>query len=67
MESWAHMHPVILTAGSPGRCSHFIPADKKEDEEYLAKMQELDAGAERFRALNEDTPVIGEGETGTAY
>ena len=69
MESWAHQHPIILTSGSPGRCSHFLPPTMKEEEkeEYIAKMQEVDAGAERFRALNEDTPVIGEGETGVSW
>lgn len=32
---------------------------EEEKEEAMAKLQELDPGAERFRALNEDTPVTG--------
>lgn len=61
LETWAHAHPIILTSGSPGRCSHYIPPTVKEDEkeEFVAKQQEADPGAERFRALTEDTPVTG--------
>jgi len=29
LESWAHKFPIILTAGSPGRCSHFMPTNLK--------------------------------------
>lgn len=61
LETWAHAHPIILTNGSPGRCSHYIPPTVKEDEkeEFVAKQTEADPGAERFRALTEDTPVTG--------
>lgn len=59
LETWGHAHPIILTAGSPGRCSHYVPPHIKEEEkeEFLAKKQEEDPGADRFRALNEDTPI----------
>lgn len=52
---------LLLTSGTPGRCSHFLPATLKEEEkeEYMAKMQEVDAGAERFRDLTQDVPVTG--------
>ena len=32
MEGWAHQHPIILTNGSPGRCSHYLPPTLKEEE-----------------------------------
>ena len=56
LESWGHAHPIILTNGSPGRCSHYVPPSVKDEEkeEFMAKRQEEDAGADRFRALNED-------------
>ena len=60
LETWAHQNPIILTSGSPGRCSHYVPPHIKEEEkeEYMAKMAEADAGADRFRALNEDAPIV---------
>lgn len=63
MDAWGHSYPIILTNGSPGRCSHFVPPTLKEEEkeEYTAKMGELDAGAERFRGIGEDEPVYKEG------
>lgn len=59
LETWAHQHPIILSNGSPGRCSHYVPPHIKEEEkeEFLAKKAEEDAGADRFRALNEDVPI----------
>jgi|TARA_B110001450_G_C17623867_1_gene482332 radial spoke head protein 4/6 len=58
LEVWAHRHPNILKAG---RCSHTAPEGIAEDalEEFLAKQAEDDKVEERFRALNEDTPVVG--------
>jgi len=55
---WAHRHPNILKAG---RCTHRAPVGIAEDalEEYLAKQAEEDKVEERFRALNEDIPVVG--------
>lgn len=40
LESWGHSHPIILTTGSPGRCSHFMPPGTKDEEkeELLAKL-----------------------------
>ena len=39
LETWAHQHPIILTSGSPGRCTHYVPATLKEEEkeEFIAK------------------------------
>lgn len=56
LEAWAHLHPNILKAG---RCEHVVPANIGEDERdaYLEKLNEEDKKEERFKALNEDTPV----------
>lgn len=56
LESWGHLHPIILNAG---RCSHIAPKGMSDEEveEYMAKLAEEDKVEERFRALNEDTPI----------
>jgi radial spoke head protein 4A len=56
LEIWGHKHPILLKAG---RCSHIAPQGMGEEErdEYLAKIGEEDKVEERFRALNEDTPI----------
>ena len=62
LEAWGHKYQVILTAGSPGRCSHYMPPEIKtqeEKDELAAKLAEIEAPAERFRGLNEDTPMTG--------
>lgn len=58
MEAWGHKHPNLLKAG---RCSHIAPQGMGEEErdEYLAKVGEEDKAEERFRGVNEDTPVTG--------
>jgi len=56
LENWAHLLPNILKAG---RCSHVAPEGMgdEEKEEYMAKLAEEDKVEERFKALNEDTPI----------
>lgn len=58
LETWGHKHPIILKAG---RCSHIAPVGmgEEEKEEYLGKLAEEDKVEERYRALNEDTPIPG--------
>lgn len=58
LEAWAHQHPNILKVG---RCSHAAPAGMadEEKEELMAKLAEDDKVEERFRALQEDTPMPG--------
>lgn len=58
LEAWGHKHPIILKAG---RCSHIAPVGmgEEEREEYLGKLAEEDKVEERYRALNEDTPIPG--------
>jgi radial spoke head protein 4A len=57
-ESWGHKHPNLLKAG---RCSHIAPEGMGEEErdEYMAKLGEEDKQEERFRGINEDTPIAG--------
>lgn len=53
--TWAHALPQILEAG---RCTHaeIYPADMEDEgkEEYLNKLKEEDAEAERWRSLNDE-------------
>lgn len=44
-----------------GRISHIAPPELSEEErdEYLSKLAEKDAPAERYKTLNEDAPVTG--------
>ena len=56
LENWGHMHAIILKAG---RTSHFVPSTVGEEEkdEYLEKLNTADPTVERFRGVNEDTPI----------
>ena len=56
LESWAHQHKLLLKAG---RITHIVPPDIGEEErdEYMAKLEEKDATVDRYRAINEDTPI----------
>ena len=58
LEVWGHKHQNILLAG---RCSHIAPEGLSEEqkEEYMASIAEKDKVEERYRALQEDTPVDG--------
>ena len=59
LENWSHYHPIILKAG---RCTHVAPehiTDDAELEEYMNKLNEEDKSEDRFRAINEDTTVLG--------
>ena len=58
LEAWGHQQPNLLKCG---RCSHIPPVGmpEGEHEEYLAKMAEEDKAEERFRAIQEDTPIPG--------
>ena len=62
LANWGHRYGNILNAG---RCTHIAPDDIGEEqiEEYMAKQAEEDKVEERFRAINEDIPVVGS-ETG---
>ena len=44
-----------------GRISHIPPPDLGDDErdDYMAKVTEKDAPADKYRAINEDAPVQG--------
>ena len=61
LENWAHFYPLLLKAG---RCDHYIPPDKSEEEaeELKGKLAEEDPTADRFRAVQEDTPVASYGQ-----
>ena len=56
LEAWGHQQPIILKTG---RTSHMPPVGmaEGEQEEYLAKQAEEDKVEERFRAIQEDTPI----------
>jgi len=58
LENWSHYHPIILKAG---RCTHMAPdhITDEEMEEYMNKLNEEDKSEDRFRAVNEDTTVLG--------
>lgn len=60
LENWSHSVPIILKAG---RCSHAEPEGMgdEEKEEYMNKLAEEDKVEDRFRALNEDAPIKGQG------
>ena len=46
--AWVHKQPHLLMAG---RCTHYIPPDMAEDEDFKAKLEETDKPQERFREL----------------
>ena len=56
LETWGHMHPLILKAG---RVSHFVPStvDEEGKDEYLEKLNTADPTVDRFRAIQEDAPI----------
>ena len=58
LEAWSHYHPIILKAG---RCTHVAPdgMEGEELDEYMGKLNEEDKAEDRFRAINEDTTVLG--------
>lgn len=58
LESWSHLHPIILNAG---RITHLEPEGIPEEEkdEAIAKLQESDPTVDRFRTLNEDAGILG--------
>lgn len=58
LETWGHAHTLILKAG---RVSHVAPPQMSEEEreEYLAKVSEKDSTVDRFRGINDDTPIEG--------
>ena len=58
LESWSHLYPIVLKAG---RCTHSEPVGltDEEKEEYMNKLNEEDKTEDRFKAVNEDTPVPG--------
>jgi hypothetical protein len=58
LEVWAHRHTHILKAG---RVTHQEPLGiaEEEKEEFIAKLQESDPIVDKYRALNEDTPITG--------
>jgi hypothetical protein len=56
LESWSHQHQLLLKAG---RVTHVAPPDlpEEEREEFLGKLAEKDAPADRYRGANEDAPL----------
>lgn len=58
LEAWGHQHPLILNAG---RITHTVEPSTPEDqkEELLGQLNEKDQTVDRFRGINEDTPVPG--------
>lgn len=58
LETWGNLHPIILKAG---RTTHFAPTGMEEEERdaLLESLNEKDPTQERFRALNEHTPMPG--------
>jgi hypothetical protein len=58
LETWAHRHPIIL---KDGRITHpepvGIPEEEKDD--FIAKLEESDPTVDKYRALNEDAPILG--------
>ncbi len=58
LETWAHMHGIILSAG---RLTHPVATHLPEEErdEYMEKLNTEDPSVDRFRALNEDAPIPG--------
>ena len=59
LENWSHFWPSILKAG---RCTHSEPEGMDEEEKaaFMEKLAEEDKAEERFRAINEDTPLFKE-------
>ncbi len=58
LEQWGNVQAAILKVG---RTSHLAPAGMSDEDKdaYLAAKAEEDAAPERFRALNEHTPMPG--------
>lgn len=58
LEAWGNLHSIILKAG---RVTHAEPEgmDDEAKEAYLEEMAEKDKTEERFRALNEHSPMPG--------
>lgn len=48
LTAWVHKQPYLLKAG---RCSHNIPPEFAEDEEYKGKLEESDKPEDRFREV----------------
>ena len=50
LETWAHLHPIILKAG---RVTHYIPPGLEEEAatELTEKLNTSDPTVDRFRAL----------------
>lgn len=59
LENWSHFWPSILKAG---RCTHSEPEGMDEEEKaaFMEKLAEEDKAEERFKAVNEDTPLFKE-------
>jgi radial spoke head protein 4/6 len=57
LEAWGHRHQCILKVG---RISHLEPQGSNEEdkEAYLAAQGESDPALERYKGINEDTPVF---------
>lgn len=63
LENWGHRHLQILKAG---RITHAEPVGMSDEdkEAHMAALGESDAQVDRYRALNEDTPVFAGMEAG---
>jgi len=61
LEIWGHRHSNILKAG---RSSHVDPIWIPEDERdgFMADLLEKDPVVDRYRGINEDQPLPGQGE-----
>ena len=58
LETWCHTHANLLKSG---RVTHAEPEGlgDEEKDEYMGKLAETDPIIDRFRTLNEDTPILG--------
>jgi len=58
LEAWGNTQAGILTTG---RTVHMAPEglDEEARDAYIAEMGEKDAAPERFRAIQEHTPMAG--------
>lgn len=56
LETWGHLHPIILKAG---RVTHVAPAELEGEErdEFITKLSEKDATVDRFKSISEDSPI----------
>ena len=57
LEIWGHRHMMILKAG---RITHAEPLGMNEEdkEAHMAAVAETDPPVDRYRGINEDTPVF---------